>query len=174
MVKAVAEKLGKPRAAVKQVIDRVNKVVRKGGIMQQAEEARLMRVAAKRAMLATTPPDQLHKLRLMEARAKGSFTRTIGMLIMKTGISPLEYLIREMRDVNNPKDVRQQCAVAALPYIHAKVPTEVKVDNPGGGDINFYNVQQTQLENLTDEEFNSLAALADKLRPPIDVEHTRE
>jgi hypothetical protein len=115
--------------------------------------------------LAQMPPDELAHMRLMEARAKGNFTRKLGELVMRTGISPLEYLIREMRDVSNDKALRKDCAIAALPYLHAKIPQETKVSATPGSTVNFVTVQRNQLEELSAEEFNTLCALSAKLEP---------
>ena len=111
------------------------------------------------------PPDELAHMRLMEARAKGSFTRKLGQVILRSGISPLEFLIREMRDTNNDKSLRVTCAVQALPYIHAKLPSETKVSATPGSHVTFVNVQQAGLEQLSDEEFSQLCALSEKVAP---------
>ena len=125
--------------------------------------------AAVHASRDALPMDELMKMRRMEERSKGSFTREIGRLLLATGISPLEFLIREMRDVNNNKELRVKCAVDALPYIHAKLPSEMKVDAAPGTTVNFIGVQQNQLTALSDKELDQLSMLAEKLRPPIDV-----
>ena len=130
-----------------------------------AEELRLLRRAAKRMALAEMPPDELAHMRLMEARSKGNFTRKIGELVMRTGISPLEYLVREMRDVSRDLDYRRKCAVDALPYVHAKIPQETKISTTPGSTVNFVNVQQTQLEALSPEEFDALCRITEKLEP---------
>lgn len=137
----------------------------------RTKELAIMRRAAKHALEVQDSPDELAAMRAMELRSKGNFTRQLGTLIMRTGISPLEFLIREMRDATNAKELRIRCAVDALPYIHGKVANEVKVNsNQPGTTVNFVNVQQTQVEKLTDEELEQLSALAEKLRPPIDVD----
>jgi len=104
-------------------------------------------------------------MRLMEARAKGSFTRKLGAIIMQSGISPLEFLIREMRNPDNDKSLRVQCASQALPYLHAKLPSETIVSATPGSNVTFVNVQQQQLETLSQEEFDQLCALTEKLGP---------
>lgn len=104
-------------------------------------------------------------MREMQARAKGNFTRKLGELVMRSGISPLEYLIREMRDTNNDKALRVKCAEAALPYLHAKLPQETKVSTTPGSTVNFVTVQQNQLETLSQSEFDELCRIAEKLGP---------
>lgn len=37
------------------------------------------------------------------------------------GLSPLKYLLDRMRDENEAKDVRLDCAKAAAPYVHPKL-----------------------------------------------------
>ena len=137
---------------------------------EQAAELALTRRAAKRLRDALTPPDELAHARLMEQRAKGSFTRKLGAVIMQSGISPLEFLIREMRDVANDKALRVTCAVQALPYLHAKIATETVVSATPGSTVNFFNVQQQQLETLSQEEFDQLCAITDKLTPSDAIE----
>lgn len=111
------------------------------------------------------PPDELAHMRLMESRSKGNFTRKLGELVMRTGISPLEFLIREMRDTNNDKSLRVTCAVQALPYLHAKLPSETKVSTTPGSHVTFVNVQQNNLETLSDEDFAKLCELSEKVAP---------
>lgn len=114
---------------------------------------------------AQMPPDELAHMRLMESRSKGNFTRKLGELVMRTGISPLEFLIREMRDTNNDKSLRVTCAVQALPYLHAKLPSETKVSTTPGSHVTFVNVQQNNLETLSDEDFAKLCELSEKVAP---------
>lgn len=50
-----------------------------------------------------------------------------------TGITPLEYLLAEMRDPLKDDATRRDCAKAAAPYVHARLTTvEAKVE----GDMN--------------------------------------
>lgn len=160
-----------PEAERSRTLHTVLKKARKGGFTESdVRQIKQTRASARNAAREGLPQPELTRIREMEARAHGSFTREIGRLVLRTGISPLEFLIREMRDVTNPKELRVRCAVDALPYIHAKLPSEMKVEAPSGSTINFVNVQQTQLANLSDAELENLSRLAEKLQPPIDVE----
>jgi hypothetical protein len=159
-----------PDAAVARDLHPLVKSTKRTFTKSDVLQIEITKAAARNAARDGLPAAELTRIREMEARAHGSFTREIGRLVLRTGISPLEFLIREMRDVSNPKELRVRCAVDALPYIHAKLPSEMKVDAPAGATINFVNVQQTQLANLSDAELENLSRLAEKLQPPIDVE----
>ncbi|MEN6505004.1 MAG: hypothetical protein ABFD92_10720 [Planctomycetaceae bacterium] len=41
--------------------------------------------------------------------------------VAESGLTPLEYMLAEMRDENNPKDVRLDAAKSAAPYVHPKL-----------------------------------------------------
>lgn len=40
---------------------------------------------------------------------------------LEGGISPLEYMLGQLRDETNSKDVRMDAAKAAAPYVHARL-----------------------------------------------------
>lgn len=42
---------------------------------------------------------------------------------MKEGETPLDFILRLMRDEAEPKSVRLRCAIEAAPYFHSKMPT---------------------------------------------------
>ncbi len=140
------------------------------------KELQATHAAAKRAARAGMSHGTALRLAELEARAMGGFTQRLGKAILRSGISPLEFLVREMRDPSNDKKLRVDCAVASLPYIHAKLPQETRIEvEPGTRQVNVFNVQQTQLQGLSDEELDALSRIAEKLLPPpIDVEHTRD
>jgi hypothetical protein len=57
-------------------------------------------------------------------RPKGSLNKkTIEQVaaVEATGETPLEYMLRVMRDREQPKDRRDDMAKAAAPYVHAKL-----------------------------------------------------
>lgn len=70
-------------------------------------------------------------------RKKGSCnskTREIANKAIEAGITPLEYLLQVMRDVEqDPKD-RLDAAKSAAPYIHPRL-SAMEVSGPEGGDI---------------------------------------
>lgn len=41
--------------------------------------------------------------------------------VTEGGITPLDYMLEIMRDVENPKDVRLDAAKSAAPYVHPKL-----------------------------------------------------
>jgi hypothetical protein len=48
------------------------------------------------------------------------------------GETPLEYMLRVMRDSSQESDRRDKMAIGAAPYMHAKA---VEVSGPDGGDL---------------------------------------
>jgi hypothetical protein len=40
---------------------------------------------------------------------------------LATGISPLDYMLTQLRDEANPKEARMDAAKAAAPYLHARL-----------------------------------------------------
>lgn len=48
---------------------------------------------------------------------------------MEGGISPLEYMLGVLRDVEKPADMRFEAAKAAAPYMHARLAA---VEHSGG------------------------------------------
>jgi hypothetical protein len=45
--------------------------------------------------------------------------------VTATGITPLQFLLSEMRDESLPRDDRMTAAIAAAPYVHSKMPTAI-------------------------------------------------
>ncbi len=45
--------------------------------------------------------------------------------VAKHGITPLDFLLKELRDETLPNKDRHDAAVAAAPYIHSKMPTAI-------------------------------------------------
>lgn len=50
--------------------------------------------------------------------------------------TPLDFLLRVMRDEVNTLDVRVNAAKAAAPYVHPALKS-IEVSGPGGGEIEF-------------------------------------
>ena|ERR1700745_2584629 len=48
-------------------------------------------------------------------------TREMAAAAIAAGMSPLEYLLHVMRDVNNPTALRLDAAKAAAPYVHPRL-----------------------------------------------------
>ena len=55
--------------------------------------------------------------------------------IKSTGITPLEFLLSELRDEELPLKDRHDAAVAAAPYVHSKMPTAIVSPPPPSGSI---------------------------------------
>jgi hypothetical protein len=53
------------------------------------------------------------------------------------GETPLEYMLRVMRDERQPDDRRDKMAVGAAPYMHAKA---VEVTGADGGPVEFEGI----------------------------------
>ena len=57
-------------------------------------------------------------------RPKGSInkkTQELVAQVLSSGMTPLEYLLNEMRDVLNTPEVRRDCAKSAAPYLHPRL-----------------------------------------------------
>jgi hypothetical protein len=64
-------------------------------------------------------------------REKGSRnkTRAINRAQVAMGLQPIDYMLEIMRDETKPDPIRMNAAVAAAPYIHAKLSSiEQKVE----------------------------------------------
>lgn len=48
---------------------------------------------------------------------------------LEGGISPLDYMLAQMRDEQNPRELRMDAAKAAAPYVHARLAA---VEHSGG------------------------------------------
>ncbi len=84
----------------------------------------------------------------------------------KLGITPLEYLLGEMRNPRNALAVRARCAKAALPYMHPKMPIGVSAEL----DVTPKpQVSDEQLRRLSDDELETLLAIATKLHSPPEL-----
>ncbi len=54
--------------------------------------------------------------------------------VVASGLTPLQYMLQEMRDERNVKDVRMEAAKAAAPYVHAKL-SAMEVTGKEGKDL---------------------------------------
>lgn len=61
-------------------------------------------------------------------------TAEIQKAVEESGLTPLQYLLSVMRDERNEPRERQAAAVAAAPYVHAKLAS-VEVSGKDGGAI---------------------------------------
>ena len=53
--------------------------------------------------------------------------RALAYELAAQGLTPLEFLINQMRESTNPISVKLFCAEKAAPYIHKKMPTHIEV-----------------------------------------------
>lgn len=68
-------------------------------------------------------------------RKKGSLSKRsqeIMLEVTKKGITPLEYMLKVMRDEKQPNDRRDEMAKYAAPYIHPKLTS---IAAPDGGPV---------------------------------------
>jgi hypothetical protein len=89
-------------------------------------------------------------------RVKGSknkTTRAKEREIAKSGLTPLEYMLKVMRNPKAPDSRRDDMARAAAPYVHPKLAA-VQHTGQGGGPI-----QHVDLSKLTDEQIAALESL---------------
>ena len=81
-------------------------------------------------------------------------------------ITPLEFLLAEMQDTNNPKHVRIDCAKNAAPYVHRRMPQAI--DGGEGKPINLLSTSASleHLATLDDSELSNLLQLVGKITVP--------
>lgn len=60
---------------------------------------------------------------------KNKWTKELDVKAAQAGISPLDYMLKVMRDDNAHPTRRDQMAVAAAPYLHARRAPEDKSGN---------------------------------------------
>ena len=63
--------------------------------------------------------------------SKNKATLEVQRKVAESGLTPLEYMLREMRDENNDPKHRAYMAQAAAPYVHPKL-ANVEVGNMKG------------------------------------------
>lgn len=73
--------------------------------------------------------------------------------IAKSGTTPLEYMLKVMRNPKADNGRRDDMAKAAAPYVHPKLAA-VQHTGAGGGPI-----QTVDLTNMTEDQLNALEAI---------------
>jgi hypothetical protein len=56
-------------------------------------------------------------------------TRDIAEKALQAGLTPLDYMLAQMRDEKNAKELRMDAAKAAAPYVHARLAA---IEHSGG------------------------------------------
>lgn len=74
-------------------------------------------------------------------------TREVANGALATGVTPLEYMLKIMRDPLAEPERRDDMAKASAPYIHAKLAA-VEHSGPGGGDIPMRHSGELKLSPL--------------------------
>jgi hypothetical protein len=64
--------------------------------------------------------------------------------IAESGLTPLEYMIRVMRDENQPPDMRLDAARSAAPYVHPKL-AQTQITGKDGGPIKVEDATRVTL-----------------------------
>lgn len=77
-------------------------------------------------------------------------TAELQQAVEQSGLTPLQYLLRVMRDEASEPKERQACAVAAAPYVHAKL-SSIEMS----ADMRIIK----RAEELTDDELAHLATV---------------
>lgn len=75
--------------------------------------------------------------------------------------TPLEFLMEQLWDSKHPLVFRKECAKEAAPYIHRKQPQAIDGGETPGGVSKPIAI--TKLPELSDEQLEQLAAIADRL-----------
>lgn len=76
---------------------------------------------------------------------------------------PLDYILRKMRDLEQPDSVRDDMAKAALPYLHSKAPQVTQLQ----GDANKPLVQEIKYTVEKAPDWDSAIEDADDTKPPV-------
>lgn len=122
-------------------------------------------------------PRPLANLNVRSASSRGWLNREIVNELLMSGMSPLEFLLLEMRDENNDWSRRLTCALETLPYMHPKLATytaegELEAGEGGAGAAKAMALASVAatVRGLSDAELEVLSKLADKLgvQPPED------
>lgn len=66
-------------------------------------------------------------------------TQLVQDAVAASGITPLDFMLKVMRDPKKPFDMRLDAAKAAAPYVHAKLQS-VEVSGKGGGAIEITQI----------------------------------
>ena len=69
--------------------------------------------------------------------------------ISAEGIGPVDYLLLEMRNMDNDLTTRIECAKAAAPYLHPRLQA---VHQTGGVDEKSYEDWVKEMESIVDDE----------------------
>jgi hypothetical protein len=101
---------------------------------------------------------------------RGWLNREIVNELLMSGMSPLEFLLLEMRDENNEWSRRMTCALESLPYMHPKLAAytaEGELSTGGGSEEAARNLALATVANtvrgMSDAELEVLSKLADRL-----------
>ncbi|MCG3134267.1 MAG: hypothetical protein HMLKMBBP_01560 [Planctomycetes bacterium] len=113
---------------------------------------------------ADTPTTaQLPKRRKYGGRKKGSRNKATAAReaeIAKSGLTPLQYMLRVMRDQKAPKEMRLEAAKSAAPYVHPKL-AQIAMEHSGDPDKPVeHNHNVTVRPQLTKEEWLKLHPVA--------------
>lgn len=66
---------------------------------------------------------------------KNRRTREVAVNAAKKGITPLEYMLKVMRNSNANPERRDDMAKAAAPFMHARIAQKVELTGGDGGPI---------------------------------------
>jgi hypothetical protein len=96
-----------------------------------------------------------------------SYMRDFAAEIIKSNCKlPLMFLIETMNNDTVPLDIRVDCAKAASPYIHRKMPIVVDMPAEQNTSTLIINAQMDRLADLTDDELASFLALTQRVAKP--------
>ena len=83
-------------------------------------------------------------------------TLDIQKVVAEGGITPLGFLLQELRDETLSREDRRTAAIAAAPYLHSKMPTAIVTPPPPSGPVTEDD------ESLLDQYLNGLHDEADE------------
>lgn len=117
------------------------------------------------AMDATRGPEALREYLKMKMQAgqlnRASRQEVTLVWVEQTGITPLQFLIGQMRNTKNKLVFRGWCAAEAMPYVHRKMPSMLELEriDPEG------QLTEAAMRSLTDEQLETLLEISRKMAP---------
>jgi hypothetical protein len=78
----------------------------------------------------------------------------------KYGVKPLDFFMVHLNDPRMPRDFKFECAKAAAPYVHRKMP--IAIDDGNGGPVSFASPEQ--LAKLPTKDLKMLTEILGKLK----------
>jgi hypothetical protein len=174
---AQAASVSKPRATkavvakTKTLARAVTNMVGGKATAEELSAVKAIHEAGLVALSSGVDEGDLLALRRQSIKDMGAFTRKVGEIILRTGETPLEFLVRNMRDTKVDVALRVRCAEAALPYVHQRLPALDTVDDVPSKDKAAVQAGSEALRDVTDEELAVLERMARRMAEREVIQH---